>query len=300
MEITVQAFELKTGKGISLQHFGDHLKTLSVSSVKNRYIYVDRTDGWWHGLLLTARNIKAFARMERQGGRVILSPESIKNGELAHFNFFLVHEKFGRGLYQYYHGSSSVHGFAQVLKQHYNGFKKQCIERDCLAENILADSPPKKITKRYAGYLVYQLVLRRKSFEALMKELRGVRKVSLQFVEYEPHQRLFRSLAGKAKAVQHNLTFGNKYDGSIRDDLVELANTDILKTLSGVGIDDNDVERRFRLLNEPESLGNFDFNDIVLSTEFDSEDVHSSLERAPVLSKMKTIAESDNWLMGKI
>lgn len=300
MDITIQAFEISIGNGITLDMLRSHIQTSAALPFDGRFLYVDQTDGWWRGLLLTARNIKAFSRMEREGGRIKLSPEAISNGELAHFNFFLFNEERRRGLYQYYHGSASIHGYANILKQHYNTLKKRLIEQACREAGEDHENPPDRIKRRFSGFLNYQLVLRRKSFEDLIRELRGISKASLQFVDYQPGQRLFRSLAEKSKAVKHNLTFRNKYDGSIKDDLIELANSDILKDLSGVGLDDDDIERPFKLLREPESLGKFDFNDIVLETEFDSDDVQTSLQAAPLLRRLERIAEQDSWMMGRI
>jgi hypothetical protein len=300
MDITVQAFELEIGPRITMQMLYDHLLSAAATPVDGRFLYVDRFDGWWRGLLLTARNIKAFARMERDEGRIRLSPEAIANGELAHFNFFLMHEERRRGLFQYYHGAASIHGFGGILKHQYNALKNQLISQACRAAGEDPEKPPAKIKRRYAGFLNLQLVLRRESFEDLVRNLRAVSKVSIQFKEYQPNERLFRSLAEKSKVVKHTLTFRDKYEGSLRDDIIELARSDMLKDLRGVGIEEGDVERRFRLLNEPESLGRFDFNDVVLETEFDSNDVRSSLQRAPLLTRLADIAQADDWLMGSI
>lgn len=300
MDITVQAFELTSGEGITFDLLRAHIQSNSAVSVDGRLVYIDKSDGWWRGVLLTARDIKTFSRMEREGGRIRLSPEAITKGELAHFNFFIFHEERQRGLYQYYHGSASLHGFANVLKHHYGGLKKQLIEQACREAGEDPDDPPVRIKRRFKGYMNYQLVLRRQSFENLINGFRAVNKISIQFVEYQPAHRLFRSLADKANRVVHNLTFKNKYEGSIRDDLIALATTDTLKELRGVGIDENDIERPFRLLNEPESLGKFDFNSTVLQTEFDSDDVHSSLHTAPLIRNLMAIAEADNWMMGQV
>jgi len=300
MDITVQAFELETGKGITMEMLYEHVQTSSGMPVDGRFLYVDRFNGWWRGLLLTARNIKAFTRLERNGGRIRLNPEAITNGELAHFNFFLLHEQRQRGLYQYYHGAASIHGFGNVLKSLYSDLKDQIIVQACKDAGEDPKDPPLKIKQRYAGFLKYQLVLRRQSFEEFIQSLRGVSKVNIQFKEYVPNLKPFRPLADKAKTIRHNLTFRDKYDGSLRDEIIELAHSDLLKDLRGVGLVDGNVERRFRLLSEPESLGNFDFNDVVLETEFDSNDVHFSLQKAAILERLKQIAEDDNWMMGRL
>ena len=88
MDVTVQAFELATGDGITLEMLRERIQQSSNTLVDGRFLYIDQHEGWWRGLLLTARNIKAFARMEREDGRIRLSPEAINTGELAHFNFF--------------------------------------------------------------------------------------------------------------------------------------------------------------------------------------------------------------------
>ena len=300
MDVTVQAFELTTGKGITLEALKAYIEKAASKAVDGRLLYIDKNEGWWKGLMLTARDIKAFSRMERKGRRIRLSPQSITNGELAHFNFFLFHEKRRRGLFQYYHGSASIHGFAQNLKRRYNTLRDVLISNACKEAGEDPDNPPKKIKSRYSGALNYQLVLRRKSFEDMIRDLKGISNVSIQFTEYRPGNRIFRSLAEKAKTVRHNLTFRDKYDGSLKDDLIAISRKRSLKDLRGVGIENGDIERRFRFLREPESLGKFDFNDIVLETEFDSDDVHNSLSKSPLLDRLMEIAQSDNWIMGRV
>jgi len=300
MDITVQAFELTTGNGITLEMLGEHMKVSSADPVDGRLLYIDRADGWWRGLLLTARNIKAFSRMKRDGGVIRLSPEAITEGELAHFNFFLLNEKKRRGLYQYYHGAASIHGYANILKKHYSRYKNQLISEDCQTEGENPEHPPTKIKKKYSGSLNYQLVLRRQSFEDLVRNLQAIKNITIEFVEYKPNQKTFRTLANKAKIIKHRLTFMNKYDDSIRNAIIKLVASDALKNLSGVGVEESGLERNFRLLQEPESLGKFDFNDIVLETEFDSRDVRGSLQAAPLLSRLKEIADNDAWMTGRI
>lgn len=300
MNITVQAFELESGNGITLEMLSSYIQKSSETPINNRYIYIDRHNGWWRGLLLTSRNMKAFSRMEKKEGRIRLSPEALTRGELAHFNFFLLHEKRQRGLFQYYHGSASIHIFAKVLQTHYTQLKKQLIEQACKDAGKDPDSPPSGIKKRYSGDLKYSLVLRRTSFEELIRSLRGVSKIDVQFTEHLFNDRVFRPLAEKARSVSHRVTFKERYDQSILSRLIELSRSSSLKSLRGVGIGEGDIERPFKLLNEPESLGTFDFNDVVLKTEFDSDDVHASLQAAPFLFELEKIAAADNWMMGKI
>ncbi|MBF0377304.1 MAG: hypothetical protein HQK72_07450 [Desulfamplus sp.] len=301
MNITVQAFELSNDKNnITLEMLNSHIQNNPNTNGDNRYIYIDRYDGWWTGLLLTAKNIKAYPRMEKEKGRIKLSPEAINKGELGHFNFFLLHEERRRGLFQYYHGSASIHIFAKILKSHYNYLKNILIEQACKDAGKDPNSPPPEIIKRYAGNLNYSLVLRQTSFEEIVSNLRGISKIDVQFTEYVFNDQVFRPLAEKAKTVRHHLTFKAKHDQSILDKVIELSRYPHLKSLSCVGIEEDNIERKFKLLNEPESLGTFDFNDVVLKTEFDSDNVHNSLENVPFIAELKKIAEADDWMMGRI
>jgi len=300
MNINVQAFEIALGRGITMSQFYDYIIEFNNSVVDDRYLYISRSNGWWKGLLLTAKNIKAFSRMQRMGPHITLSPENLDDSELAHFNYFILHEERKRGLFQHYHGAATMNGFGFQLKHRYNTLKQEMISQACARAGESAESPPVRIKRQYSGSLSYEIVLRRTSFESLVQELRKVKNVTVQFKEYSPNARPFRTLASKASAVRHRLTFRNQYSGSIKDDLIELSRFSGLKDLSGVGIDRNDFEHRFKLLNEPETLGIFDFNEIVLETQFDSNRIPESIETAPMIEKLEEIASEDAWCMGRL
>lgn len=300
MDINVQAFEIELGRGITMPQVFDHIVATSGTVLDSRYLYVARHDGWWRGLVLTARDIRAFTRMQRAGGRITLTPENLGDAELAHFNYFILHEERRRGLFQHYHGAASLNGFGFQLKHKYQALKQRLIAAACAAAGAPADNPPARITKQFAGFLSYDIVLRRTTFEALVRELRQIRQITVQFTEYTPGVRAFRPLASKASAVRHKLTFRDQYDGALRDDLIALARVNTLKDLRGVGIGEDDLERRFRLINEPETLGRFDFNDVVLHTAFDSNRVADSLANAPMIGRLHAIANDDPWCMGRI
>ena len=120
MDVTVQAFEIETGKGIKPDEFFNHLGATSATPIQDRYLYLTRDNGILKGVLLTARNIKAFSRMIKNGTHIQLNPEALQNGELAHFNYFIINEENLHGLFQYYHGAASIHGLATVLRFRHN------------------------------------------------------------------------------------------------------------------------------------------------------------------------------------
>jgi hypothetical protein len=80
---------------------------------------------------------------------------------------------------------------------------------------------------------------------------------------------------------------------NILKDIIALGSGDVLKDLRGVGVANDNFERPFRLLNEPETLDRFDFNDVVLETEFDSADIHKSIENTPIVQRLYEIAKRD-------
>lgn len=300
MDISVQAFEVELGRGITMPQLFDHIVASSGNALDSRYLYLSRHNGWWQGLLLTAKDIRAFTRMQRVGGHITLTPENLGDSELAHFNYFILHEERRRGLFQHYHGAASLNGFGYQLKQKYQALKDRLVRDACTNAGAAPDDPPARIRRQYAGFLSYEIVLRRTSFERLVRELRRIRQLTIQFKEYVPGKRAFRPLASKAATVRHRLSFRDQYNGALRDDLIALARTDLLKDLRGVGIGQDDLEKRFRLLNEPETLGRFDFNDVVLNTEFDSDDVPRSLVAAPMITTLHGIADQDAWCMGRV
>jgi len=289
------AFEINLGKGITMSSLYNHIVVTSENAVQKQLLYVDQKDGWWRGVLLTSKDIKAFSRMVREKGIVRISPEAIHNGELAHFNFFLLNAQTQRGYFQYYHGSSSLHGFCDVLKKKYNDLKDILLTDACRKFDADISNIPTHITRQFSGNLRYEIVLRKKSFKELIEGLNYIKNITFQFKEYIPAQPLFRPLAEKAKSIRHRLTFTTHHDNSLLSDIVALGNANVIKDLRGIGVAEGNIEKPFRLLNEPETLERFDFNDVVLATEFDSRDIPQSLDDAPMMKHLLNIAEQDGW-----
>lgn len=297
MDVKVMAFEITLGKGISLEALYDHCVRTSGQVMQKRFLYVDKKEGWWRGLILTARNIKAFSRLIKEKGTLHLKPESLHNDELAHFNFFLLHEESLRGYFQYYHGSSSIHCFGDTLKKKYRDLKEILLTEACKGKNLGGNRIPNHIKKKFDGVLKYEIVLRKKSLKELISELNHVKNITVQFKENIPHEQIYRALAEKAKSIKHRFVFeNNSYKTNIIKDIIALVSSDIIKDLRGVGVADDNFERPFKLLNEPETLDRFDFNDVVLETEFDSSDIRTSIDNTPIVQRLYEIAERDKLI----
>ena len=301
MEINVQAFELQLGNGISMSDLYDHLIASSSNVVEDRYLYVDRSGHHWRGLVLTSKNIKAFSRMQRESnGRVVLHPEMLTDSELAHFNYFLLDERTKRGLYQYYHGSATVNGLGSNLSRRYADLRLKKINEACAHISASSDNPPKAIKRAFSGSLSLALVLRRTSFESLLSELRLIKNATIEFIEYMPSLQAFQPLAARAYSVRHRLSFRGEQGCGIGGLLGGLVQSGNVKELSGIGIDQDNMERRFKLYNQPETLATYNFNDIVSTTSFDSSRVCESLTKAPMIDRLNEIGRQDPWFTGVI
>lgn len=298
MDVKVMAFEISLGRGISMAALYDYIVATSGIAIDKRFIYLDQERGWWRGLVLTSKDIKAFSRLVKERGIVKLSPEAIHNGELAHFNFFLFNPESGKGYFQYYFGSSSINSFFFALKRKYKILRETLLNEACRVADADINNIPGPIKRKFSGRMKCSIVLRQKTFAELMDELSYLKNITFQFNEYVPNQPLFRSLARNAKTIKHSLTFASHGDVSIVRDLVAMVQGNMLKDLRGTGVADDFTERPFRLLDEPETLDRFDFNDIVLETEFDSDHVHQSMTNAPVITRLYEIARRDNWISG--
>jgi hypothetical protein len=300
MQINIQAFEVDLGHGITMDQFYNYISRSSSDLIESRYLYVSRSAaGWWRGLLLTSRNIRAFTRMQRNEGHITLTPQNLGNSELAHFNYFILHERLKRGLFQRYHGAASLDGFGSNLKRRYHALKERLVLDACIAAGIETGQPNRAIQNRFRGNLSYSVVLRRTSFDDLIRDLRSIKSVTCEFREYIPSERAFQPLASRATAVRHRLTFRDQ-NRSIVNDLINFARFEGLKGLSGVGVGHDNLEKRFRLYNEPETLGSYDFNEVVMSTHFDSSQITASLEESDMIRRLHRIAEDDPWCRGDI
>ncbi len=299
MDVKVLAFELKLGKGISISSFYNFCRNTAAEPIYDRFIYVDQKDEWLRGIVLTSKDIKAFTKLVRKPGKIILSPQAIDDGELAHFNFFLMNTKSLRGFFQYYHGSTSIHSFGETLKRKYRDYKHLLISKECEDKGFDKNDIPKSINMKYDGYLKFDVVLQRKTFQQFMKEFSRVKNITVQFKEYIPNQPLYRVLAEKAKTRRHSLTFkGYEHRAEILKDVIALGTSDVVEDLHGVGVTEDNYEKSFKLFNEPETLDRFDFNEVVLLTEFDSSNVPGSIDNAPVSKRLYNIAENDKWING--
>jgi hypothetical protein len=292
MDVKVMAFEITLGKGISPEALYNHCLETSDQAIQKRFLYIDQKDDWWRGLILTARNIKAFSRLIKEKGKLRLKPESLHNDELAHFNFFLLNTQSLCGYFQYYHGSSSIHSFGDTLKKKYRDLREIRLAEASKEAGIKGDYIPKHIKRKFEGYLKFEVILRKKSLQELMEELNYVKNITVQFKEYIPDQPLFRPLAEKAKSAKYRLTFGN-HSKALMKDIIALGLADVIKDFRGVGVAEDNFDRPFKLINEPETLDHFDFNDVVLETEFDSGDIRKSIDNTPIVQRLYEIAERD-------
>ena len=297
MDVKVMAFELTMGNGITISDLYDYCLRTSGTRVYNRLLFVDKKDKWLRGLMLTSKNIKAFSKLIRETGKIILSPQAIVDGELAHFNFFLMNTENLHGYFQYYHGSTSIHSFGESLKRKYRDLRELSIDRERKASGFDGNYTPKQIKNKYDGFLNFEIVFRKKTFQQFIEELNYVKNITVQFKEYIPDQRQFRSLAEKAKARRLSLTFkGYENRAAILKDLIALGHVDDIKDIRGVGVGSDNYEKAFKLYNEPETLDRFDFNDVVLQTEFDSSDVPKSIDNTPIVNRLYQMAEDDPWI----
>ena len=299
MDVKVMAFELTLGNGITISDFYNYCRKTSATPLYKRFIYVDQSDKWLRGIVLSSKDIKAFTKLIRKPGKIIISPESINDGELAHFNFFLINTENLHGYFQYYHGSTSIHGFGDTLKRKYRDLKHGLMAQECRNRGVGEDELPRNIKNKYNGYLKFEVVLLRKTFQDFMKDFSYVKNITLQFKEYVPNQPLYRVLAEKAKTRRHSLTFkGYEHRTEILRDVIALGTSNVIQDLHGVGVMGDHYERSFKLFNEPETLDHFDFNEAVLLTEFDSSNVSGSIDNAPVAQRLYKLAEKDKWISG--
>lgn len=297
MDVKVMAFELSLGSGISMDDLYNYCIGTSDKAIGKRLLYLHKQDGWWRGLILTTKNIKAFSRLIREKGKIRLSPQALDNGELAHFNYVILNESSKRGYFQYYHGSASVHGFADALKKKYNDIRELRIAEACLKLGKTIDDIPKSVKKQFKGTLQCEIVLRKKTFKELMEEMKHVKNITVQFKEYVPDQPLFRPLAEKAKSIKHRLTFGAQTP--VLNNIVDLVTANVIKDLRGVAVSEDDYERPFKFINEPETFDRFDFNEVVLSAEFDSGNISDSMNNSPLIERLFKIAKEDKWAIPK-
>lgn len=267
MKIRLLGTELKLGKGIMLADLFNHISAHGGSPKQlggyNRYMYIDKLEGYHVGLLITTKDHKRFIEFFSDPANVKLEARDVSKGaHLADFNFFAIDEKTGKGVYQYYHNSCSLNMFGMLCRHHYEQLKGARLQAAKMNKK-LTHAQEKSVNSQYAGSLQWEMVVRKEKFDQLIKELKSINTVTLAVSTLAYEKTEFTPMSHLANKMTQRYTFtkGTKIRSVVNGLLKVVSKADI-ENAKVEGIDEDGLERIIKLSNTPDFFGEYDFDKV--------------------------------------
>ena len=126
MKVDLTGFAWATGQGVSLDQLFQRLKAIVGTAVAfqgaTRLLYLGEKGSYHVGLFLTTRDQRKVCELQQaaKGGFKMTVRQLTAGTDIVDFNFFLVHKKTGRGIYQYYYHSAGLIQFSAFCGSYYD------------------------------------------------------------------------------------------------------------------------------------------------------------------------------------
>ena len=267
------------GKSITLDDLAAQLTSISDSEFTfngyERIVYASSTKEHILGLLLTAKNHKKFCELRREGKvKTINVREAEKNVSLIDFNFFLIDKRSGRGLYQYYHNSCNARIFSRLILDQFDKIAANKIAEEIAAKrkaNKLTETEEEKIREKYHGDLVLGLHVRKENFAALVRKLQKIKACEFTLATIEPEKTgWFRILKGVQKVIRHRVSFERSASlGERAKAIINLQQSGEIADATVEGQDEHGLDKVITVMNNPDSFGHWEFDDIAAEMTFE-------------------------------
>lgn len=298
MKIKFMGFEWKLGKGISIDNFCTQLGKASGKEMDNRILAICKKDGFWVGVLLTIKNIKAYCQLKNDGKEFIITPKELdENSNMVDFNFFAIKPESGRGLYQYYHNSAGTNTFCAFCRKRYNEYRNLLIEKERLEAggDAILKSELAKIKSKYSGVFYYSTLLKPNGFEDYVNTLKKIKFFSYEFSTIDSEEQNMTPLGKLAERKVYKLFFSRdpSITDRIKEAIINLSPSKKCKRAIIEGLDENDNDAVYKLLNDYNSYAEFDYNGLVKTVNINSSDLISSINESIIIKDLLRLAAED-------
>lgn len=295
MKIRVYGFTLELGLGITKEDFFEYLIKIGPTKLAdNRILAITECDEYYAGIVLSIRDTKQFCSIQQDSqGRFVITAELLEEGRNpVDFNFFIIEKQHLRGLYQHYHQSGSINTTCWILKKQYDILKQKLLE-DKLTQ-ATDEKSRRRIKRSFKGSLSYTVLLRGGTFEEHIEKLERIKKLECQFSEISSVPRAFRPLAAQAKRVVHKYTFSQKGNfAAIKDATIELVKDRFFKTAKIIGVDPDNNEQVYSLLNDYDRFGEYDYDELVGGLTIDSSKLVETVQECSIIKNLIKLAKSN-------
>lgn len=291
MKASLVGFQWKKCDGVSLDEIFSALGKIAHEWRKHggfqRLVYVDKVDGFHVGLFLTSRDVQNAATVAFVEGRAKVRVRKLGD-PIVDFNFFVLKDSTGRGLYQRYHHSAGIGQFTSFTKAFHDHIRDHKLNE---AVTLLGARPSKRATRDarrpFRHTLKFSYIMEEGGLRRLLNELRGIDSFEFEFEELTANSFL-SPLEGKAKKKVRRLVYSKTPKTHLIKPIVDAVNGLGLTSGSVVGQKRTGGTKRIDILENPCSYGEFDVDEIANDEMLDVSDIKSS----PFLKQMLDIAKN--------
>lgn len=181
-----------------------------------RRIFLDSKahPGFVVGLVVTVKDQKAFCELVQSQANFVVTVKNLTGAnKLMEFNFFVINQLNGHGLYQHYFQSCSPGTFGNYLKSRYRRLSEESKEAEI---EVLKKSPgytakkEKAIKAAHAAGLNFSLLVHDETLEEVLSEFSKIKAFEYEFAAVEPDLVKGAPIANYAKRLHQRVSFDPK------------------------------------------------------------------------------------------
>lgn len=273
MLVRLVGFQLKIeGKGVlTLDSFSKSLAGVNPGAPEEdgsrRLLFLNNQhhQKYCAGLVVTVKDHRTYCELVGSGDSMLVKVNELDHdSNLMEFNFFVFNKATGAGLYQHYHQSCSATSFGDLTKKRFIDYKRTLRQSalDAVGSNV-TQADKKKIESKFGNRLKFSIMVRKEALKTLIAEMKRVKAFQYAFATPEVPQDAFAPLKPFIKIKSERLTFSVKTPTSFVADAIEtFVSRCALQSGSIEAVDENGIDRVIKIVNNPDSFGEYDFDDL--------------------------------------
>ncbi|MFC4677481.1 hypothetical protein [Desulfovibrio legallii] len=291
MNINFQAFKWRCNcSALPMEKFLAENALLNGINLNNRILYYIEGDDFWRGLVLTVKNMKKFTKIVNSSGKIRLDIHKLeKNEHIADFNFFIIDKNTGCGMYQHYHNSCSLNIFNAINKDRYLKIKNKLYE-DAKIQLENENKPLKQIKndlKIFNETIECSIIERNGSFVERVALMKSAKEAEIEFEILDTTKDEFVAIMPHMRRLKYQLFFNKESPMNLLiEGLTRTFKGAKLKKAKVVGIDEHGNDAVYKLLNDFDRFGSFDYEAMVPALSLDQDKVKESINENLIISKL--------------
>lgn len=280
MQIHLVGFEWKLPGNTPISTLCDHLVAKSgTETMHNKYrrvLYAVRSKGRTVGVLLTIKNQRKFASINVRTYRI--SIQSLQAGtSLVDFNFFVLNEKSGKGIYSYYHNSCGVSAFNAFIQTLFSVHQQERLEAVLKQEPNASKSRRKELRRAFPAVMDAGQIVRQETLPQILALVNKIKLFEYDATMLVTADKLVRSLEDVVASRRVRVRIiPDLAVGTVAQRIVDFVNRNGI-TSGRIEAEDDDEEKQIiKLVNTPDVFGTYEFDKVVSDAMIDYEAIGDS------------------------